>query len=71
LTDAVIALAIYTVIAASTVLVPIIATIAAPERTEPKLVAGRDWMIRNGEAITSIIGVVIGVVIVGMGLGRL
>ena len=71
LTDAVIALAIYTVIAASTVLVPIIATIAAPERTEPKLIAGRDWMIRNGEAITSIIGVVIGVVIVGMGLGRL
>ena len=71
LTDAVIALAIYTVIAASTVAVPIIATIAAPERTEPKLVSGRDWLIRNGEAITSIIGVFIGVVIVGMGLGRL
>ena len=71
LTDALIALAIYTVIAASTVAVPIIATIAAPERTEPKLVSGRDWLIRNGEAITSIIGVVIGVVIVGMGLGRL
>jgi threonine/homoserine/homoserine lactone efflux protein len=71
LTDAFIAIGIYTVIAASTVAVPIIATLAAPARMEPRLVSMREWLINNGEALGAIIGIVIGVVIVGMGLGRL
>ena len=62
---------IYTLIAASTVAVPIIATLAAPARMEPRLVRCAAWLIRNGEALASVIGIVIGVVIVGMGLGRL
>jgi len=71
LTDAMVAIVIYTVIAASTVAVPIVATLVAPVRWEPRIVRMRTWMIDNGEALGSIIGIVIGVVIVGMGLARL
>jgi hypothetical protein len=71
LTDALVAILIYTVIAASTVAVPIIGTLAAPARMEPRLVSARGWLIRNGEALGAVIGLVIGVVIVGMGIARL
>ncbi|GAA1966831.1 GAP family protein [Microbacterium deminutum] len=71
LTEALIVIGIYTVIAASTVVVPIIATLAAPARMEPRLASAREWLVRNGEAMTGLIVVLIGVVIVGMGLARL
>lgn len=71
LTDAAVAIGIYTVIAASTVAVPIIGTMAAPARMEPRLVSMRGWLINNGEALGAIIGLAIGVVIVGMGIARL
>lgn len=71
LSDAMIAIVVYTVIAASTVAVPIIAILVAPTRWEPRLVRMRTWMIDNGEALGAIIGILIGVVIVGMGLARL
>lgn len=71
LTDALVAALIYTVIAASTVAVPIIGTLAAPARMEPRLVSMRGWLIDNGEALGAVIGVLIGVVIVGMGIARL
>ncbi len=70
-TDALIVIGIYTIIAASTVVVPILATLIAPSRMEPRLTAGREWLVRNGEAMTGIIMVLIGVVIIGMGLARL
>ncbi|WP_243074309.1 GAP family protein [Microbacterium sp. SS28] len=71
LTDAVVAIALYTLIGASTVAVPIIASLAAPARMEPRLVDTREWLTRNGEAITAAIVMLIGVVIVAMGIGRL
>jgi hypothetical protein len=37
---------------------------------EPRLTSLREWLIRNGEAMTALIVVMIGVVIVGMGLAR-
>ena len=66
-----IAILVYTVISASTVAVPIIVTLAEPKRMEPRLVSARDWIARNNGAITALILVVIGVVIIGSGLGRL
>ncbi|BDV31246.1 GAP family protein [Microbacterium terricola] len=71
LSDALIAIVVYTVIAGSTVAVPIVGTLLAPEKMEPRLVGTRTWLGRNGEALGSIIGIVIGVVIVGMGMARL
>lgn len=70
-TESAIAIGIYTIVGASTVAVPVIATLAAPERMEPRLLAGREWITRNSAVITALIMVLIGVVIIGTGLGRL
>lgn len=65
------AIVVYTLVASSTVAVPIIATLISPTRMEPRLVAVHDWMSRNGAVLTSVILVVIGVVVIGMGIERL
>ncbi|WP_167043159.1 GAP family protein [Salinibacterium sp. ZJ454] len=67
---ALIPIAIYTLIAASTVAAPVIAMLVAPARMEPRLVKVKAWMSRNGEALTSVILAVIGAVIVVMGMAR-
>ncbi|WP_170285607.1 GAP family protein [Microbacterium rhizomatis] len=67
----VVSIVIYTVIAASTVAVPIIATVAAPKRMEPRLVSVHDWMLRNGGLLTGVIVGFVGVVVIGTGIGRL
>ena len=71
LTDALVAVLIYTVIAASTVAVPIIGTLARRLGWSRASSACGAGCIRNGEALGAVIGLVIGVVIVGMGIGRL
>jgi hypothetical protein len=62
---------IYTVIASSTVVVPIAASLIAPRRMEPKLIAARDWLAHNGRILTSSMMFMIGVVIIGAGLSKL
>lgn len=69
--ESAIAIAIYTLVGCSTVAVPIIVTLAAPERMEPRLVVAKEWLTRNNGIITAIILVMVGVVIFGTGLGRL
>jgi hypothetical protein len=71
LADAVIAIAIYTIVAASTIVVPIVMTLAAPQRMEGKLVSARDWMESHHTVVSSTILVMIGVVAIGNGLARL
>jgi hypothetical protein len=70
-TEALIALALYTVIGASTVAVPIIASAVAPERMEPRLAGAREWLLRHGEVLTGGIVLVVGVLVIGIGVGRL
>lgn len=69
--ESLVVIVIYTIVGASTVAVPIIVTLAAPVRMEPRLVAMKDWVARNSGAVTAIILLLIGVVIIGTGLGRL
>ena len=69
--ESAVAILVYTVISASTVAVPIIVTLAEPKRMEPRLVSAKDWITRNNGAITALIMLLIGVVIIGSGLGRL
>jgi hypothetical protein len=69
--DAVLLIIIYTAIATSTVVVPIIASLIAPQRMEPRLISARDWLIVNGRIVTSIMMFMIGVVILGYGLTQL
>jgi Sap, sulfolipid-1-addressing protein len=71
LDEALVLIVIYTVIATSTVVVPIVASLVAPRRVEPKLIATRNWMSHNGRLLTSLIMFMIGIVILGYGLTQL
>jgi Sap, sulfolipid-1-addressing protein len=62
---------IYTVIATSTVVVPVAASLIAPRKMEPRLIAARDWLAHNGRILTSSMMFMIGVVILGAGLSKL
>jgi Sap, sulfolipid-1-addressing protein len=66
-----VAIAIYTLIGASTVAVPIIVTLADPEGMEPRLLSMKEWVERNSGAVTAVILLMIGVVIIGTGIARL
>lgn len=68
---AVVAILVYTAIGASTVAVPIIAVRVAPGRTEPILIRAQDWLVRHGNAITSVVLIVIALIIIAMGVQRL
>ncbi|UFS60434.1 GAP family protein [Subtercola endophyticus] len=66
--EAAVAIAIYTVIGASTVAAPIIVTLAAPQKMQPRLLSARSWITRNSRIVTVLIMLMIGVVILGSGL---
>ena len=69
--EAALLIAIYTLVATSTVVVPITASLIAPQRMEPRLIAARDWLARNGRILTSSMAFMIGVVILGVGITHL
>ena len=69
--EAAVLIAIYTLIATSTVVVPITASLMAPRWMEPRLIAARDWLAHNGRTLTSAMMLMIGVVILGVGLTEL
>lgn len=62
---------IYTLIATSTVVVPIVASLLAPKMVQPRLISARDWISTNGRVLTSAMMFMIGVVIFGAGLTHL
>ncbi|MBB2996983.1 uncharacterized protein YneF (UPF0154 family) [Paeniglutamicibacter cryotolerans] len=64
-------LVIYSVVAASTVGAPIIATLIAPNEMEKKLLAVRNWMEKNNKVISLLIAIMIGIFIIGYGMTRL
>ena len=70
-TETVIVLAIYVGLSSSTVIVPIVATLVAPARMQPRLVAARDWLSHNSAHITVVVLLMVGFVILGAGLSRL
>ena len=51
-TETAVTIAVYTLVAASTVVVPIVATLVAPDRMVPHLTSMRSWLVRNGESMT-------------------
>jgi hypothetical protein len=69
--QSVVAILIYTAIGCSTVAVPIIVTLADPEGMQPRLLSAKEWIGRNSRAVTALILLIIGVVIIGTGLARL
>jgi len=48
-------MAFYLMVATSTVVIPILFTMVAPERMGPRLVAIRDWISSNGPVVTGVV----------------
>ncbi|KRC61931.1 hypothetical protein ASE14_14225 [Agromyces sp. Root81] len=69
--ESLIAILVYTVIGASTVAVPVIATLVDAKGMEPKLLKMKEWLTRNNRVVTSVILLLVGVFIIGSGIARL
>jgi threonine/homoserine/homoserine lactone efflux protein len=66
-----IAAALYTAMAGSTVIVPILAYAVAGERVDPQLEQVRNWMQREHAAVTAVILLVVGIVLTYSGIRAL
>ena len=64
-----ITIALYTVIAASTVAVPVIAYLAAAARMAAPLATLRTWLVHNSSTVMAVLLLVIGVLLIGKGIG--
>ena len=69
--EASVIIGVYTVLAASTVAFPVVASLAAPKKTEAGLVRSREWITENSRTVGVLILFLIGVVIIGNGVTRL
>ena len=67
----VVAIVIFTVIAASTVAVPVIAYAVAKERMREPLAKAKAWLEENNATVMAVLILVIGVVLIGKGIGGL
>lgn len=67
--DTTLVIAIFTVIAASTVAVPVIAYLVASQRMAGPLGSLRTWLVHNNSTVMAVLLLVIGVALVGKGIG--
>lgn len=67
--DVVVVLAIFTLLAASTVLIPVIGYLLAADRLRSPLDALRGWLLRENAVIMAVLLLVIGVSMIGKGIG--
>lgn len=63
-----VAIAFYTVLATSTVVVPILLTLLAPARMEPRLRSTRAWMDANGPRLTAGLMLLVGAFVAAAGV---
>jgi hypothetical protein len=68
--DTLLLVVVYTAIATSTVLVPTLATVFFPDRMEPRLVLARDWVSAHGTAVTGVVVILVGLVVLAAGITR-
>jgi hypothetical protein len=62
---------VFTAIAASTVIAPIVVAAASPQHAQGWLRAMRRWIEKNSATVTTLILLIIGVVVIGDGITRL
>ncbi|MFD1810649.1 GAP family protein [Rhodococcus gannanensis] len=65
----VVALVVFTVLAASTVLIPVIGYALAADRLREPLASAKTWLQEQNHAVMAIVLVVMGAVMIGKGLG--
>lgn len=69
--DTTVVVAVFVVIAISTVAVPVIGYLAARDRMAGPLTSLRGWLTENSAAVMAVLLLVIGVVLIGKGIGGL
>jgi threonine/homoserine/homoserine lactone efflux protein len=67
----VVSIAVFTVIAAASVAVPVIAYLLASDRMAEPLEQMRHWLVRENAVVMAVLLLVIGVAMIGKGLGDL
>jgi hypothetical protein len=67
--DSLFLILVYTAIATSTVVAPTLATVFFPDRMGPRLVMARDWVGAHGTAVTGVVMILVGVVVLAAGIG--
>jgi len=67
--SAAIAIAVFTLVAASTVLVPVVGYLVAAEKLRGRLDALRGWLARENAVIMTVLLLVLGVMVIGKGIG--
>lgn len=67
--EATIVIAVFTLIAASSVAIPVIAYLVASARMAGPLEALRGWLVHNNATVMAVLLLVIGVAVIGKGLG--
>lgn len=65
----IITIVVFTVIAASTVAIPVVAYLAAADRMSAPLEALRQWLLHENAVVMAVLLAVIGVVMIGKGVG--
>lgn len=66
----VVVLIVFTVIAAASVAIPVIAYLVASDRMAAPLQRLRDWLVHNNATVMAVLLVVLGVVLIGKGIGN-
>ncbi|MRG59235.1 hypothetical protein GE115_05035 [Agromyces sp. CFH 90414] len=69
--ESAVVIAIYTVVGASTVAVPVLMALIHPQGMQPRLEATKAWLVRNSTIVTALMVMLIGVVVIGAGLSEL
>ncbi|WP_285113678.1 GAP family protein [Leifsonia sp. fls2-241-R2A-40a] len=67
--SATVVIVVFTVIAALSVAIPVIAYLVAAERMRAPLQSLRGWLVRNNATVMAVLLLVLGVVLVGKGIG--
>ncbi len=67
--DTIVAVAVFVVIAISTVAVPVILYNVMGERAQPMLDTMRTWLAENNATVMAVLLLVIGFVLIGKGIG--
>jgi threonine/homoserine/homoserine lactone efflux protein len=65
----IIVIVVFTVIAAASVAIPVIAYLIASERMRRPLESLRTWLVQNNSTVMAVLLLVIGVVLIGKGIG--
>jgi hypothetical protein len=68
---ALVGVAFYTIVATSTVVVPVILTLLSPQRMQPRLQAARERLADTGPVVTAVAMLAVGILILVVGLGNL